>query len=830
MLKNIYQNYLLKYPKLFFTIVASFMIVMVIFAMRLEIDASAETLLLEGDKDLEFTRDISKKFEAPDFLVVTYSINDNLLSDENIKNIKNLSKNIHTLDKVESINSIVNVPLLQSPIRPIKEIVKNIPNLESPEVDKVLAKNEFLNSPIYKQNLVSGDFKTTALLINLKRDNKYFDLIKYRDSFIKLKKEKKLTSDEQKLFKNAQQELKLYRDQLRVINHDMILELRDILNIFESKHSNVKLHLGGASMIADDMVEFVKYDLKTFGFVIVALLIIILYILLREIRWVVIPLIISTVSIIITSGFFGFFGWEITVISSNFISLQLIMNMSLVVHLIIKYKELNITKPQYSQKELLIETTTSMAKPSFFVVVTTIAGFSSLVFSGILPVIDFGWMMSVGIVISLLTTFILFPIILLRFNKSKIIDIKKQKMPFTSKVANIALNYRRTILFTTVLVVIFSLTGASKLRVENSFIDYFKQETEIYQGMKLIDQKLGGTTPLDIILTFKENSDEIESVKVVDQNDDVDELDDFSDEFEETIEDKEQYWFTPTKMQKIKEIHDYMDSLEPIGKVLSLATMGEIGKTLNEGKELDSLNLALLYQELPEKYRKIVLSPFVNVKNNMARISTRVIDSQPNLKRDILLKKIDKDLKNIVNPKYEEYKISNLLVIYNNMLQSLFDSQIKTIGIVILILFIMFLILFKSVKIAIIAIIANTIPVGVIFGVMGWMDIPLDMMTITIAAISIGIAVDDTIHYIHRFLLEYRSHGDSIESIHNAHKSIGTAMFYTSTIIMIGFSILILSNFVPTIYFGILTMIAMLMAIVADLLLLPVLLLLFSSF
>ena len=802
MLQKIYLNYLLKYPKIFFTIIISFMIVMVTFASKLEIDASAETLLLKNDKDLAFNREVSKKFEAPNFLVVTYSINDDLLSDKNINNIKELSKRIKQLKTIESINSIVTVPLLQSPIRPLKELLKNIPTLESNGIDKELAKQEFLNSAIYKLNLVSDDFKTTAILVNLKDD----------------------TTDTSKLSKKDK---KSYRDNARELNHNQIVKLREILTQFEKENSNVKLHLGGVNMIADDMVEFVKYDLKTFGSLIVILLIVILYILLREIKWVVIPLFISTVSIIITSGFFGFFGWEITVISSNFISLQLIMNMSLVVHLVIKYKELNITKPQYSQKELVLETVLSMAKPSFFVVITTIAGFSSLVFSGILPIEDFGLMMSVGIVVSLIITFLLFPLVLLNLKKSTIKVRGEKEVPFTSRVALIAINYKKTILFTTFLIVIFSLTGATKLRVENSFIDYFKQDTQIYQGMKLVDQKLGGTTPLDIILTFKENSDEIVSAKVVESDE---ELDDFGDEFEETQEDKEQYWLTPTKMEKIKQIHNYMDSLEPIGKVLSIATMGEIGKLLNENKELDSLTLALLYNELPAKYKKIIISPYLDIENNMARVSTRVIDSASNLNRDMLLKKINKDLQTIINPKYEEFKVSNLLVIYNNMLQSLFNSQIKTIGIVVVILFLMFLILFKSLKIAIIAIIANTIPVGVIFGIMGWMDIPLDMMTITIAAISIGIAVDDTIHYIHRYLLEYKSHGNKIESVKAAHKSIGTAMFYTSTIIMIGFSILVLSNFIPTIYFGILTMVAMGAAIAADLLLLPVLLLLFGKF
>lgn len=825
MLESLYKNYILKYPKIVLALMSAFIVVMALFAFRLEIDASAETLLLEDDKDLEYTRDVLKRFEAPNFLVVTYSAQDDLLSDENIANIKKLSSQIQTLEVVQSINSIVNVPLLQSPPVPLKELLKDIPTLESPEIDKDLAKQEFLTSAIYKKNLVSDDFTTTALMVNLKRDEKYFSLIDNRDKFVKLKKQKELSADEKRSYKKAEAELKEYRDILREETHQMILKLREILKSFEQQHSNVKLHLGGVEMIADDMVEFVKYDLKTFGFLIVILLIAVLYILLKKVQWVVIALFICTTSLIVTSGLLGLFGWEITVVSSNYISLQLIMNMSLVVHLIVRYKELYVENPHDTQMGLTLNTVLSMSKPSFFVVITTIAGFSSLVFSGILPVINFGWMMSTGIVVSLLMTFVLFPIILLLFEKKESLSFGKGKAPFTAKVAHIAFHYRKTILLLALFVVLFSISGATKLRVENSFIDYFKQETEIYKGMALIDQKLGGTTPLDIVLKFKARSDEVASVKVVGADE---ELEGFADEFEDSQEDREKYWFTQNKMRKIKEVHQYLESLEAVGKVLSLSTTGEILKVLNDGKEADGLTLALMYKELPEEYRKIILTPYVDIENNQVRISTRIIDSMPNLQRDALIKKINRDIKEMLNPEYEEHKAANLLIMYNNMLQSLFDSQIKTIGVVVLILFLMFLALFRSLKVAVIAIIANVIPVGMIFGFMGWMDIPLDMMTITIAAISIGIAVDDTIHYIYRYSLLYNRSNDAKGSMFRAHKSIGTAMFYTSTIIMIGFCILVLSNFLPTIYFGLLTMIAMFMAIVADLLLLPVLLLIFG--
>jgi predicted RND superfamily exporter protein len=818
MLASFYNSFVLKFSKSILLILSLFTLLMFSFALKLEIDASAETLLLEDDRDLQYTRELSKKFSAPDILVVTFSVRDDLLSGENLKYITQLSNSLKSIEFVESITNITNVPLLESPIIPITELVKKVPTLQDENIDKTLVKKEFLTSPIYKENLVSQDFKTTAILLNLKRDEEYYRLVEMRDDFVKQKKLKVFNDEEKLLFEKAKKNLKTYRDQKRINEHNYIQQIRDILEKFEND-SKVKLHLGGATMIADDMVEFVKYDLKTFSIVIVLLVIVILYLLLRNIQWVVLPLLISLSSIIITSGMFGMFSWEVTVISSNYISLQLIMNISLVVHLIVKYEEFHKLNPEFSQNELLVRTLLSMAKPSFFVVITTIAGFSSLVFSGILPIITFGWMMSVAIVVSLFISFLLFPLFITLFGKINTMQSENQNQPFTLKLANIALNYKNSILLVTLFVIIFSISGATKLRVENSFIDYFKSDTEIYKGMRLVDKKLGGTTPLDIIITFKESDEKQSEVEVV-----VDDMmSEFDNEFRESKEDKIKYWFTRAKMDKVKQIHQYLETQNGIGKVLSLYTLDEIGKKLNNGKVLDSLSLALMYQELPKEYRDVILTPYVNVEANQMRISTRIIDSLPNLQRNELIKTIKKDLQTMINPKFEEVYLSNLLVIYNNMLQSLFDSQIKTMGVVVGIIFIMFLILFKDLQIAFLAIIANTVPISVIFGIMGWFNIPLDMMTITIAAISIGIAVDDTIHYIHRFRteLENKQYKDAVI---NSHKNIGRAMFYTSIIIMVGFSILVLSNFIPTIFFGILTMIAMFMAILADLLLLPVLL------
>jgi predicted RND superfamily exporter protein len=379
-------------------------------------------------------------------------------------------------------------------------------------------------------------------------------------------------------------------------------------------------------------------------------------------------------------------------------------------------------------------------------------------------------------------------------------------------------------------VALFTLSaiGISKLVVENSFIDYFKDSTEIHQGMKVIDQHLGGTTPLDVIVEIEDESRPQTNESAAEKASDEEGFEEFE-EFEKKVDDG-RYWFTSSRMALVKRIHDYLESFPEIGKVLSLGTMLKIAENMNNGNPLDNFQLALLYGELPDRFKRLVLEPYVSVKHNQLRFSVRIKDSQKSLKRDALLKKIRKDLTDKLGLQAKNVHLTGLLVLYNNMLQSLFESQILTLGVVVMMLLAMFLLLFKSFKIALIALAPNLLAISFVLGFMGWMNIPLDMMTITIAAISIGIAVDNTIHYIYRFKSEFTTSRNYLKTMHYCHGSIGYAMYYTSVTIIIGFSILAFSSFLPTIYFGLLTGLAMLIALLAALTLLPQLLITIKPF
>jgi predicted RND superfamily exporter protein len=819
-----YDGVVLEYPR----IVILGILVLISFlsykAADFRLDASTETLIIETDEDLRYSRLIKSRYGGYDYLLITYSPKTDLFSNESLKKLAQLRDDLKKTKRVASVVSILDAPLLESPPAPVKELTTSIQTLESPTVDRKLAKIEFRDSPLYQNLLVSPDLKTTGLQVNFPIDKVYEDLLVRIDHFREKEARSALTDAEILEFKDLKKQIQRRREIRRQIRSEDIAAIRTIMDKYRQ---DAQLFLGGISVITDDLIRFVKQDLKIFGIGIAFFLIITLGIIFGKVRWVVLPMLCCVFSAIAMMGFLGMFGWKVTVISSNFISLQLIITMAITIHLIVRYKDLAMQNPEAEQRQLILDTVGLMLTPCSYAALTTIAGFGSLLLCDILPVRTFGWMMSAGIAVSLILTFLLFPAGLMLLGKEAPQALKAKRFSFTSALARFTEARGTLILCVSCLILIMNALGITRLVVENSFINYFKDDTEIYQGLKVIDEKLGGTTPLDVIVELEVPQTKIakEAAKTKGQEDE--EFDEF-DEFEKANDEK--YWFTADRMALVMKIHDYLDSLPETGKVLSLATMLKIATKLNKGQPLDNFQLALVYSKLPEKFKRVILKPYVSPQHNQLRYSIRVKDSQKSLRRDALLKKIRHDLVNKLGIKEDKLHLTGLLVLYNNMLQSLFESQILTLGMVVLVLLGMFRILFRSFKLALIAIVPNLLAISVVLGVMGWLKIPLDMMTITIAAISIGIAVDNTIHYIYRFRYEFQYEHRYIKTVHRCHGSIGRALYYTSLTIISGFLILTLSNFIPSIYFGVLTALAMLIALLAALTLLPQLIIVFKAF
>jgi predicted RND superfamily exporter protein len=819
-----YDRIVLAYPKIVILGILAAVCFLGYNAADFRLDASTETLIIETDEDLRYSRLIQSRYGGYDYLLMTYSPKIDLFSDASLKKLARLRDDLKQTKRVTSVVSILNAPLLESPPVPVKELTTSIQTLESPTVDRKLAEIEFKNSPLYQNLLVSPDLKTTGLQINFPVDEIYRNLLARSNHFREKAASGTLTDAEIIEFKDLKRQIQRRREIRRQIRNEDIAAIRAIMDKYRQ---DAQLFLGGISVITDDLIRFVKQDLKIFGIGIAFFLIITLGIIFGKVRWVVLPMLCCVFSVIAMMGFLGMFGWKVTVISSNFISLQLIITMAITIHLIVRYKDLMLRNPETEHRQLILETVSSMLTPCLYAALTTIAGFGSLLLSDILPVRTFGWMMSAGIAVSLITTFLFFPAGLMLLDKQAPQVVTAKRFSLTAALARFTESRGTLILIASYLVLIMSVVGFTRLVVENSFINYFKDDTEIYRGLKVIDEKLGGTTPLDVIVELEapQASAAVAVTKTKGQGDE--EFDAF-DEFEDINDEK--YWFTADRMAFATKIHDYLDSLPETGKVLSLATMLKIATKLNNGRPLDNFQLALVYSELPDRFKKVILRPYVSPKHHQLRYSIRIKDSEKSLRRDALLKKIRHDLVNKLGIKEDNLHLTGLLVLYNNMLQSLFKSQILTLGVVVLVLLGMFLILFRSLKLALIAIAPNLLAISVVLGVMGWLNIPLDMMTITIAAISIGIAVDNTIHYIYRFRHEYAYEHSYAKTVHQCHGSIGRALYYTSLTIISGFLILTLSNFIPSIYFGLLTALAMLIALLAALTLLPQLIIVFKPF
>ena len=813
MIGKIYKSSIIEKPKFTLSVLIILLLSFGYFAKNFQLDASSDTLLLENDPDLKYLREVNTKYGSKDFLVLTYTPKEDLLAPDTVNNLTNLKNDLSRLNWVNNVITILDVPLLKNNDDPLAERIKNFKTLSSKDADKKRGFDEIINSPIYKEFVISKDGKTSGILVYIKIDKKLSNLIKTKNNYLDRRDKGQLTPEDKKKYKKFLKEYDYYKKSYNQNNHQNINEIRKIIKKYKD---TAKIYLGGIPMIADDMMTYIKNDIIVFGAGVFLFIICTLWFVFRNLLWVFIPLLSCFFSVLIMVGLLGLVGWKVTVISSNFIALMLILTMAMNIYMSVRYLQFRKENPNISNSEAILWTSEKMFWPILYTVLTTICAFLSLIFSGIKPIIDFGWMMTVGLLVSLSITFTLLPTILNIMSKKNANYKDEKKSIITSFLSKVAQKNTKTIFASALLVIIVSIIGITKLEVENSFINYFDKKTEIYKGMKLIDDKLGGTTPLDIIIKFPDKEEE--------------KTDDDFDSWDDEEKDDAKYWFTRNKIDRITQVHDYLDNLQAVGKVISFASMVRVAEDLNEGKELQGLEMGVLYTKIPDSIKKEIIDPYISIENNEARISLRILDSKEDLRRNELIKKINYDLENQLGLKREEFKLAGVLILFNNLLQSLFKSQILTLGVVMTGITIMFLILFRNITLSLIGVVPNFMAAFLILGIIGLLGIPLDMMTITIAAITIGIAVDNSIHYIYRFKEEFKKINNYNQTVQKCHETVGVAILNTSITIVFGFSILVLSNFIPTIYFGVFTGIAMLLAMISVLTLLPKLILIVKPF
>ncbi len=826
-LKNIYFAFTLNQPIITLIIVALCIGSLGYFADRFELDASADSLILEGDEAFKYYQQLSARYGSNEFLFVTYTPKADLFAKDTLADLKRLRDELANLERIGSVVSMLDVPLIRSPRVTLSQIQEETRTLETPGVDMNLAREEFRTSPIYKNLLMSEDAKSTAMQVIFKHDKKYVQLRDKRNTLREKQFTTALSEQEKKQLTSVETEFDLYAD---VLTEQQSQDIATIRSILDKYRNNATIYLGGVPMIVSDMIDYIAHDIQVFGIGVLAFIILLLSFSFKKPRWVLIPVVICLASTIGMAGFLGLLHWQVSVVSSNFISLMLIITLSLTIHLIVRYLELQSLDPDADQRTLTKETVRSKFLPSLYTTLTTMVAFSSLIVSGIKPVIDFGWMMFIGVGMAFVLAFLIFPSVLMVIRTDKPIQRKVDVTGhFTEALGHLIEKHTNKTFIVFALVAIFSAVGISMLSVENRFIDYFKKNTEIYQGMLMIDQNLGGTTPLEIIIDPDAEFLQLQN----EAKNDASLAEDFGDDFEADEETSsgisgDSYWFNVFQLETVAKIHKYLESLPETGKVLSIASSMAFLTQINGDKPLSNITLSVIYKRLPDDVKESLFTPYMSRDGNQIRFSIRIYESDVGLKRNDMLIKIREDLKSKFGLEDKQIKLSGMVVLYNNMLQSLFASQIKTLSVVFLAIMLMFMILFRSVLISVLAIIPNVVSAGIVLGLMGLLNMPLNIMTITIAAITIGIAVDDTIHYIHRFIEEYEIDKNYWASVKRCHASIGRAMYYTSITVTLGFSILALSNFIPTISFGLLTGFAMMVAMFANLTLLPLLLIKFK--
>lgn len=788
-------------------------------------DASGDSLVLEHDDDVRFSRAISGRYDNSDFVVVAYQPPEGLFAKAALDRLKKVRDEIGRIPGVSSVITILDVPLLRNPPGPLKDLRENMKTLESPKADLRYAIEEFRTSPIYPNQLVSADLKVSAIQVNFRGEAADREMAARRALFRDKDYRKTITAAERAELGGLEARYRLYTDKVMVERHGQLVEIRGVIRRYSPE---ARFFLGGIPMIIDDIMGFIKSDVIVFGTAIMLFIAVTLYVIYGRIRWVLLPLGSCVLSVVLMMGGMGYAHWDVTVVSANFVTLQLILSMELAIYIISRYRELLWTKPQGSNHDLVLEAVREAFVPAFYMKLTTIVGFESLIFCDILPVVQFGWIMTLGVIVSMILIYWLVPAVMVLFPKPQAKELSERGASLTFYFARFTVNHRPVIYLATAVVAVGTAVGICRLQVENSFVDYFRKGTDIYKGMKFIDEELGGTTPIDIILQLGAPRQASEAKKAAEPAADKD-FAEFG-EFGQDNGDAAKYWYTAERIATVEKVHDYLGGLPETGKVLSLATLKKVAVMLNAGQPLDDLSLALLYQSVADQFRGLLITPYVSVENGEARITARIKDSRPGLRRSELIKRIRTELVTKVGLREDQFRVTGLMLLYNNLLQSLYTSQIKSIGFSLLVLFAMLWVLFRSVTISLVALLPQALASLTVLGVMGLGDISLDVMTITIVAVAMGIAVNNTIQYLYRFEREIRRDGDYLRAMHHCHLTIGNPIFYTCLTITVGFGILALSKFVPTVLFGMLIGLAMVVAFVSSQTLLPALVLLTKPF
>ena len=333
-----YDKLVLKRPGIALSVIAVVVAFFAYHAPAFRLDASADSLVLENDGALKYYRSIRARYGSDDYLIVTYTPKADLFSNAVLSDLQTLRDDIAAMDNVASVASLLDVPLIQSPPVSLDDLRDNVPTLLSPRTDKSMARQEFLSSPMYRNLIISPDGTTTAIQVNFRRDETWHRLLKQRNELREANLERELTAEEEATLEDVEAKFEAHSRRLQVRQSEDIAGIRRII---DRHRDTAELHLGGVPMIVSDSIDFIRHDLVTFGVGVLCFLVVILAVAFRKPRWVILPMLACAATGTIMVGFLGLVDWPVTVVSSNFMSLLLILTLSLAIHLVVRYREVH---------------------------------------------------------------------------------------------------------------------------------------------------------------------------------------------------------------------------------------------------------------------------------------------------------------------------------------------------------------------------------------------------------------------------------------------------------------------------------------------------------
>lgn len=763
----------------------------------LRIEASSEALSLADDPDQQIYDESRATFGNDEYVFVTLSRKD-LFTPDGVATIDSLTRSLAEVEGIAGVLSPTEVPLFFSSNRKPNLIqlrlqgVKSLPKLTSPKVDLEKARQELTTSPVFAGNLVSVDGRAANTVATFTIDK---TLVEVTKDYLTLRRrleqaegaEAAKIRERLKTVGPRYRELETRRKDRRIA---VVKDIRAVADRLRSRGD--ELYASGIPIIVVDMVRYIEADMRIFGSLSLVFLALLLAIVFRKPRWVLAPILICAATAILVLAAFVLQDKRLTIVTANIPSLLVVIGLAHSIHIIVREREL---LAEGREEGRLAETLRSIFVPCLYTALTTGVGFASLVVAGIRPVVDFGLYMALGVGLALLLSFTALPALLSLFPRLAGADGSSGRE--SDRLAAVALGawrHRRVLVLVTLGLVVLSLIGVARIRVETRFIDYFRSSSPIHRSLTYIDQNLGGTTQLEVVLRAKKG-----------------------------------FFQTPRGLEIATDVEDMVRKQGNVGTVNGLASLARLArKIVKEGGVPGMPDAFLLKAVLPALGRD-QLAGYVTRDWSEVRIVARVRDTAADLDRNKLVGDIRAHVRTHESAGVEGH-VTGVFVLYTNMLNSLTGSQYKTAGAVLLLIFLMMLGLFRDLRAAALCMVPNALPILFVMGLMGWLGIHLDMATVMIASISLGIAIDGTIHYTFRYREEVRKDGDAAAAVERAQRTIGRAIFLTTLSSIAGFWVLTFSNFKPNVYFGLFTGLAMVTALAGTLTLLPVGLRAFAPF